>query len=103
MKYKAKRKQTENVITLPENVTIDLGDREVILEKGDRVQLMKEDSYGWEIRRGKEWDAYVDALEMMGAEAMAHSLAKAMGNYELGEILAFIFRMNDYQSPYLVD
>ena len=102
MKYKAKRKQTENVITLPENVTIDLGDREVILEKGDKIQTLNED-YGWEIRRGKEWDAFEDATDVFGAEEMAKSLALAMGDSELGEILAFIFRNYDYQSPYLVD
>jgi hypothetical protein len=62
--------------------------------------FVKED-YGWEIKRGKEWDAFEDALEMMGAEEMAVSLAKAMGTRELGKTLSFIFRNYDYQSPYL--
>ena len=42
MKHKTKR-QNENVITLPEDVTIDLGDREVILEKGDKVRVLNEE------------------------------------------------------------
>ena len=33
-------KRRDKVITFPENVTIDLGDREVILEKGDRVRVL---------------------------------------------------------------
>ena len=40
---KVSRKQEQNeTITIPEDVTIDLGDREVILEKGDKVQVIKE-------------------------------------------------------------
>ena len=37
---KVSRKQEQNeTITIPEDVTIDLGDREVILEKGDKVKV----------------------------------------------------------------
>ena len=36
--YESKKSET---ITIPENVTIDLGDREVILEKGDRVKVIE--------------------------------------------------------------
>lgn len=35
---KAKR---ENVIELPEDITINMGDREIILEKGDRVRILE--------------------------------------------------------------
>ena len=30
----------KNIIELPEDVTIDMGDREVILEKGDKIKVM---------------------------------------------------------------
>ena len=32
-----------NIIELPEDVTIDMGDREVILEKGDRIKVVEND------------------------------------------------------------
>ena len=37
--YESAKSET---ITLPEDVTIDLGDREVILEKGERIEVMQE-------------------------------------------------------------
>jgi hypothetical protein len=75
---------------------------ELALEPGDRIQIVKED-YGWEIQRGSEWEAFEDALEVFGAEKLAEELARAMGNQELGENLAFIFRNWDYRSPYLAN
>ena len=39
------------------------------------------------------WDAYDKALEMLGAEELCLSLAKAMGTYELEENLKYIDRM----------
>ena len=80
---------------------------ENIVAKGSYIVLgetkkdLKEDNYGWEVQRGKEMDAFDDAMEMFGAEEMANSLAQAIGSDELGENLAFIFRNWDYQSPYL--
>ena len=38
------------------------------------------------------WDAYEIALEYLGADELAQSLAKAMGGYELAENLKYIFR-----------
>ena len=46
---KVSRKQEKNkIITIPEDVTIDLGDREVILEKGDRVKVLNEIGLGYD-------------------------------------------------------
>ena len=39
-KIEKNRKAEQEIITIPEDVTIDLGDREVILEKGDKVELL---------------------------------------------------------------
>lgn len=39
------------------------------------------------------WDAYDKAMEMLGAEELCMSLAKAMGTYELEENLKYIDRM----------
>jgi len=63
-------------------------------------KTIKED-YGWEIRRGKEWDAFEDAVDNFGADTVAEGFAGAMGTDELGENLSFMFRNWDYQSPYL--
>ena len=39
---KVSRKQEQNeTITIPEDVTIDLGDREVILEAGDKIRVIE--------------------------------------------------------------
>ena len=72
MKYKAKRKQTENVITLPENVTIDLGDREVILEKGDRVQVS--------LKKEKSLKEEMEGIQRYIEEAI--NSKKALGYYD---------------------
>ncbi len=80
---------------------------EVIIAKGSYIVLgeakkdLKEDNYGWEIQRGQEWDAYEDAREVFGDEGLLDALVRAMGDNELGENLAYIFRANDYRSPYL--
>ncbi len=68
---------------------------------GEAKETLKENNYGWEIQRGKERDAFHDAMEMFGAKEMADSLARAISSDELGEYLAFIFGNLDYQSPYL--
>lgn len=67
----------------------------------EEIQNLTEENYGWQIERGKEWDAYEEALETFGAEKFANEMAKAMGSNELGETLEFIFRQWDYDSPYL--
>ena len=45
-KIEKNRRSEQEIITIPEDVTIDLGDREVILEAGDRIQLLN---------KKKEW------------------------------------------------
>ena len=72
---------------------------DVILEAGDQIQL-KED-YGWEIQRGKEWEAYEDYKEMAGADQVADDKAQQMGTAALNDALSYIFRNWDYRSPYL--
>ena len=37
----------KNIIELPEDVTIDMGDREVILEKGDRIKVIGKVEENW--------------------------------------------------------
>ena len=67
---------------------------------GDNRASMSED-YGRKIRRGKEWDALEDYVDAVGADYALNSIARAMGDSELGETLAYIFRNEDYESPYL--
>jgi len=62
-----------------------------------------ESSYGWEIKRGKEWDAYEEALEIFGAESLVDQIAQAMRKDDLGETIAFIYRNNDIESEFLDD
>jgi len=67
------------------------------------ARRMREGSYGWEIKRGKEWDAYEEALEIFGAESLVDQIAQAMSKDDLGETIAFIYRNNDIDSEFLDD
>ena len=88
-------------ITLKESQELNCGD--VVLEEGDSFYIeLKEGDYGWEIRRGKEFDALDEFVEYVGEKSALDQLAQAMGTDELGENLAFIFRQNDFSdSSYL--
>jgi len=89
----------KEIIEITKEVQIN---EDTILEVGDKFEILNE-SYGWEIQRGKENDAFEDAKEAFGAEALLDELALAMGTDQLGENLAYIFRNNDYQSPFIKD
>lgn len=41
------------------------------------------------------WQAYNEMEEQLGSEELAYSLAKAMGDDMLEDLLAYIARMND--------
>ena len=64
------------------------------------LQKLNED-YGWEVSYDNIWDLYEDMKESFGAEELLESIVKAMGTYDLGDILTYICRMNDYDSVYL--
>lgn len=46
---KGQKAKQENVIELPEDITIDMGDKQIILEKGDYVKVLETVSYGRQI------------------------------------------------------
>lgn len=43
------------------------------------------------------WTAYNEMEEKLGSEELAYSLAKAMGDEMLEDMLAYIARMNDIE------
>lgn len=43
------------------------------------------------------WQAYSEMEEELGSEELAYSLAKAMGNDMLEDLLAYIARCNDIE------
>lgn len=43
------------------------------------------------------WQAYTKLEEQLGSEELAHSLAKAMGDDMLEDLLAYIARCNDIE------
>ena len=61
---------------------------------------LKED-YGWEVSYDNIWNLYEDMKEAFGTDELLESIVRAMGTYDLGDILTYICRMNDYESPYL--
>ena len=66
-------------------------------ESGRRLQ----EDYGWEVPYDNIWDLYEEMKEAFGAEELLESIVRAMGTYDLGDILAYICRMNDFDSQYL--
>ena len=72
-------------------------DNNKLVESGRRFQ----EDYGWEVPDENVWDLYEEMKEAFGAEELLESLARALGTYELGENLAYICRMNDFDSQYL--
>ena len=56
---------------------------------------LKED-YGWTIDSSDAWDALEAFVDAYGAEYTLDNLAKAMGDIELADNLAYIFRMHDF-------
>ena len=68
--------------------------------KNNSLSRIKED-YGWEVPDENVWDLYEEMKEAFGAEELLESIARALGTYELGQNLAYICRMNDFDSPYL--
>lgn len=81
---------------------IDLGLKDEFYEgfkekMKESLKRMKED-YGWEVPEDRVWDLYEEMLEAFGAENLLESLVKALGTYELADNLAYICRMNDFDS-----
>ena len=66
-------------------------------ESGRRLQ----EDYGWEVPYDNIWDLYEEMKEAFGAEELLESIAQALGTYELGQNLAYICRMNDFDSHFL--
>ena len=68
--------------------------------KSGNLKKIKED-YGWEVSYDNIWNLYDDMKEYFGDEELLESIVRAMGTYDLGDILTYICRMNDYNSQYL--
>lgn len=83
------------------NIILNRNDKKSDMEMPQKESL-KED-YGWEIPVDKVWDVYDELVEIMGAEGLLLSLAKAMGTEELADNLAYICRMNDLEISSLED
>ena len=55
-------------------------------------------SYGWVVENWEAWDAYNFALEHgWDEDDLNDQILKAIGDEELAECLAYIFRMNDFR------
>ena len=55
------------------------------------------ESYGWVVESWDAQEAYEFACEYFGKENLDDQIVTSMGNDELAESLAFIFRMNDFR------
>lgn len=65
--------------------------------KKDQVEKTAGESYGWVVNSEDAWDKLTLWEETVGAEQALRDVAKAMGDEELSECLAYIFRMNDFK------
>lgn len=68
-------------------------------EASAKPEVKKEagESYGWVVNSEDAWDKLMLWEETVGAEQALRDVAKAMGDEELSECLAYIFRMNDFK------
>lgn len=68
-------------------------------EASAKPEVKKEagESYGWVVNSEDAWDKLTLWEETVGAEQALRDVAKAMGDEELSECLAYIFRMNDFK------
>ncbi len=55
------------------------------------------ESYGWVVNSEDAWNKLMLWEETVGAEQALRDVAKAIGDEELSECLAYIFRMNDFK------
>lgn len=55
------------------------------------------ESYGWVVESWEAQEAYDMACEYFGKENLDDQIVTSLGNDELAECLAFIFRMNDFR------
>lgn len=69
------------------------------LLKTKQSEVKKEagESYGWVVNSEDAWDKLMLWEETVGAEQALRDLAKSMGDEELSDNLAYIFRMNDFK------
>lgn len=69
------------------------------LLKTKQYEVKKEagESYGWVVNSEDAWDKLMLWEETVGAEQALRDLAKSMGDEELSDNLAYIFRMNDFK------
>lgn len=61
------------------------------------------EDYGWEVKRGKEWDLLKLMIDTFGTEEILDNLAQALSRDELGDNLAYICRMLDFDNEYMED
>ncbi len=66
------------------------------------LHRMKED-YGWEVPYDRVGELYDEMLEAFGAEELLESITRAMSTDNLADILAYICRMNDFDSDVFHD
>lgn len=55
------------------------------------------ESLGWVVESDEAWDKWELWKQQVGGEEAGDDLARALGNNELADNLAYIFRMNDFQ------
>lgn len=65
--------------------------------KATKVEKKAGESYGWVVNEEDAQDKLDLWIEAVGAKQALDDLRYAMGNYELANNLAYIFRMNDFR------
>lgn len=65
--------------------------------KAGKVEKKAGESYGWVVNSDDAWDKLWLFVDYYGEKETLDALARAMGNDELSENLAYIFRMYDFR------
>lgn len=75
----------------------DIPEEEYNKSIGSSKKVKSGESYGWVVNTEDAWDKLWLFVDAVGEKEALEALARAMGNDELSDNLAYIFRMYDFK------
>ena len=73
------------------------GELKRMISESVKRTLKEAEDYGWVVETDEAQEAYNFAVEHMGKETVDDAIIRAMGDAQLAEILAYVFRMYDFE------
>ena len=67
-----------------------------IIQEAIRRSLSEAESYGWVVETDEAQEAYDFACDRLGKEVVDGAIVRSLGDRQLSECLAYVFRMYDF-------